>query len=57
MRKAVIPRSIYDTLSADGQRVAVNLASDTEEADTSWAPDWDQESTSTEHLQTPIPKL
>jgi hypothetical protein len=56
-RKAVIPRSVYETLSAAGQRVAADLASHTEEADTSWAPDWDQEPPNTKHLHEPIPKL
>ena len=37
--------------------MAVDLASATEEADTSWAPDWDPNPPNTDHLEEPIPKL
>ena len=56
-RQAVIPQSIYQSLSKYGQQVAADLASANEEADTSWAPDWDLNTKDTEHLRTPIPKL
>ena len=56
-RSAVIPRSIYETLSADGQRVAGHMASESETVDDRWAPDWDREASSTAHLEEAIPKL
>jgi hypothetical protein len=59
-------------LSASGERLRAMLllthgvsaaaaaalqASETEESDTSWEPDWSLGSTDTAHLEAPIPKL
>jgi hypothetical protein len=36
----MLPRSVFEALSSEGQRVAANLASKTEEVTATWAPDW-----------------
>ena len=37
----LLPRSIYESLSEAGQRVASRVASSDEDIDSCWSPDWD----------------
>ena len=41
--RRLLPRSVYESLSEEGQRIAKGVASDNEEIDDAWAPDWDVE--------------
>ena len=41
--RRLLPRSVYESLSEEGRRIAKGVASDNEEIDDAWAPDWDVE--------------